>query len=595
MSRLSIALVFLIPNQIHSQEDPVHSKIVIKDLEGKPITLESNVPYSPKKTCGACHDYDQITNGYHFQQGRTDGSGKIVMNDGIQLSSGMYGKRTPASPGLSRLAKKLNQQLSEIDLSSFSFVQSCGACHPGGGWSEYDRTGRLYYDQDANKVGYEGENSLLDGDYTPSSNGNSGYGAPWVESGVSQADCLICHLKGYRWKERGAALKAKFFKDAATVGAGWADFKNSKDESGDLKKNELITDYSKKDIADFENLHLQIVRKPPDENCLFCHAPSDIKRPGRVAWNPEKDLHKAAGLHCIFCHFSKKDHNFAKGNSIQQTVRNDLDNSMHSCEDCHYKGKDKTAPRYKHPFSPRHLKLIACQTCHIPFQTTAADLVYDYASTGQALIYETSTFLSNDPLEPKKSIPGIDSSFWYPALAKWKGRIVPTQPLLVIYWGDYDPETKTVKPISLWKIQELKKPPLQDDNGDGIPELNSLVEIKTFLQALKGKDKSGNRIALYPVLMKGGFLYQLDKKGEVEKIKNEQAEVLDFSISHQVVAGPSVIGARGCKECHSKNSSFFLRKVLVDPCDEKGKPIYVENWERLGIDKEKLGRLLMGQ
>ncbi len=32
----------------------------------------SNRPYSPKQTCGACHDYGRITSGYHFQQGRDE-------------------------------------------------------------------------------------------------------------------------------------------------------------------------------------------------------------------------------------------------------------------------------------------------------------------------------------------------------------------------------------------------------------------------------------------------------------------------------------------------------------------------------------------
>jgi hypothetical protein len=239
------------------------------------------------------------------------------------------------------------------------------------------------------------------------------------------------------------------------------------------------------------------------------------------------------------------------------------------------------------------LKLIACQTCHIPFQTAAADLVYDCASTGWTIVFDTSRFLSNDPLDPKRSIPGIDANIWYPALTKWKGRIVPVKSLIVIYSGDLDLKTNVVKPIPLWKIRELKKPPL--NKGDVVPKMNSLEEIKDFLKALNGNDQFGNPVAAHPVLMKGGFLYQLNQKGEVEKTKHEQAEAVDFSLSHNVMSGPDVIGARGCKECHSKKSPFFLRKVLVDPYDEKGKPVYIENWERLGIDKEKLSSLLMDQ
>ena len=558
------------------------------------------MPYSPKKTCGGCHDYNQITNGYHFQQGRTDGTRKIVISDTFDpkypwnLSTGMYGKYWIASMNLSRLAKKVNQNLSEIDHSSFSFVQNCGGCHPGGGWGEYDRKGQLYYDEKSKKLGYQdsGESPSLDGDYTSLNHGNANDGAPWDQSGVSEADCLICHLKGYQWKERGATLRGKFFKYGPTVGAGWVNMKLSQDESGNLKADEVTVNYTKKEVADFENLHLQIVRIPPEENCWSCHAVADGTRRGRQ-WSPETDIHKAKGLHCIDCHPGNKEHHFAKGDTLQESVRNDLNNSMHSCEDCHYRGKDKKAPQYRHPFSPRHLKRIACQTCHIPFQNAMADLIYEYASTGGTIIYDTSKFLSNDPLDPKKSIPGVDSHIWYPAMTRWKGRIIPVKSLAVIYWGDFDPKTNVVKAISLWKIKELKKPSLRDDNRDGIPEVNSIDEIKAFLKVLKGKDKFGNPIATHPVLMKGGFLYQLNKKGEVEKIKHDQAEVLNISLSHNVRSGPEVIGAKGCRECHSKNSSFFLRKVLIDPYDERGKSVYIENWERLGIDKEKLRRLLM--
>ena len=581
-------------------QESSHAKIIMKGLDGSPLTIESKTPYSPKKTCGSCHNYDQITNGYHFQQGRTDGAGKIVVSDTFDpkypwsLSSGMYGRYLVASMDLSQLAKKMNQQSSEIDKSSFYFVQNCGVCHPGGGWGEFDRKGNLYYNEESKKFGYEfsGDHPMLDGDYTPVSNGNPNYGAPWDQSGVSEGDCLICHLKGYQWKERGATLRGKFFKYGPTVGAGWADMKLSKDESGNPRVDEVTVNYAKKDIADFENLHLQIVKRPPDENCWSCHVAADGRRRGRQ-WNSERDIHKAKGLDCVSCHPNDKEHNFAKGDTIQQTIRSDLSNSMHSCEDCHYRSRDKRAPRYRHPFSPRHLKLIACQTCHIPFQTAAADLVYDCASTGWTIVFDTSRFLSNDPLDPKRSIPGIDANIWYPALTKWKGRIVPVKSLIVIYSGDLDLKTNVVKPIPLWKIRELKKPPLS--KGDVVPKMNSLEEIKDFLKALNGNDQFGNPVAAHPVLMKGGFLYQLNQKGEVEKTKHEQAEAVDFSLSHNVMSGPDVIGARGCKECHSKKSPFFLRKVLVDPYDEKGKPVYIENWERLGIDKEKLSSLLMDQ
>jgi len=75
-----------------------HEKMILKGFDGNPITIDSKAPYSPKKTCGTCHDYDRITQGYHFQQGRTDGIGKIVVSDTFdqkypwKLSSGTYGK-----------------------------------------------------------------------------------------------------------------------------------------------------------------------------------------------------------------------------------------------------------------------------------------------------------------------------------------------------------------------------------------------------------------------------------------------------------------------------------------------------------------------
>jgi hypothetical protein len=75
-----------------------HPDVALMDHQGNLVALDGNTPYSPRQTCGGCHDYDMITNAYHFQQGRTDAEGRIVISDGFDskkpwnLSDGMYGK-----------------------------------------------------------------------------------------------------------------------------------------------------------------------------------------------------------------------------------------------------------------------------------------------------------------------------------------------------------------------------------------------------------------------------------------------------------------------------------------------------------------------
>jgi len=53
--------------QTHSRSDYVHW-IDLYDTDGRKIdpTAPNAKPYSPKKTCGRCHDYDAIACGYHF-------------------------------------------------------------------------------------------------------------------------------------------------------------------------------------------------------------------------------------------------------------------------------------------------------------------------------------------------------------------------------------------------------------------------------------------------------------------------------------------------------------------------------------------------
>jgi hypothetical protein len=78
---LSTFLVIFVFGLSMASEEPSHPEIELIDYDGNEISLESNIPYSPKNTCGECHDYDEITNAYHFQQGRTDAKGNIIIRD----------------------------------------------------------------------------------------------------------------------------------------------------------------------------------------------------------------------------------------------------------------------------------------------------------------------------------------------------------------------------------------------------------------------------------------------------------------------------------------------------------------------------------
>src|SRR3972149_2926588 len=135
-----------------------------------PITgKNTDKPYSPKQTCGKCHDYKKITQGFHFQQGRDEKPDSIQISRAQWVSHpGNYGGNwcSPA-PLYSYLSAKENRDEKIIDMTSYTFVNKCGVCHPGGGSLEYDRNG-LRYDKvmaDSAHIFKDGEKNNLDGDY----------------------------------------------------------------------------------------------------------------------------------------------------------------------------------------------------------------------------------------------------------------------------------------------------------------------------------------------------------------------------------------------------------------------------------------------
>lgn len=578
-----------------------------------PVTgFNSDKPYSPKQTCGKCHDYDLITEGYHFQQGKDETPTETMKNRFQWVSSpGNYGGNWCSPAPLYRaLAAKSNKSAKEIDMTSYDFVTAtCGACHPGGGSLEFDRSGNRYdkfMADSSNHMSAMGENNF-DGDY---------YKANWKNTGVIEADCQLCHQPEYNYKERNKQLAKLNFKWAATQGSGLATVTGSIKDSIPVTVTYDLTKFDKEG-----KLSLHLVREVRNETCLNCHAKPDWKKKGTTYAN-RRDVHLNAGLKCVDCHPAgsmaanelvrgKEIHQFGKGDDPSGNVRNDLDNTVRDCKDCHLTGY-LNAPIAKHDWlPPMHLEDIACQTCHIPERPAKAAMVQvsDVYNPGpkinpppkhiwtfydQHLNYwnhygELDMFTAKDqPTDP-----------FVPSLALYKGKIYPMNMVHSSWPGIYtegkpgldQPKMKDI--FEMWTMHRKDKnnyPELSeivDNNGDSIPEVNTATEIAALINSVashlkfKGYDLTGKQIVWVNndrMYLNGKDFKMLDK--EIYEA-SPYASVHKFS--HDVAPAAAAIGINGCTDCHAFKSSFFFAQTLKYPFDENGNPVTEPQYKRLGI------------
>ncbi len=379
---------------------PAHEPVALVDIDGNVITADSTQPFSGRQTCGPCHDIDAITNGYHFQQGRTDSDGHVIIKDDF-FEDGRFWMRSPGRMGVwshtaRQFAAKQNENESQMDRTTSDWIRSCGGCHPGGGQGAFDLDGQPFYDRTLGRFGYEAlgktrEEAYLDGDYweIDSSTGTA-TPSPWDIVGLLDPDCLLCHRMRTNeispdWYDsqsdlfsfdpirtrRDAVLSAyKELKDlkgqsvpafaaAATAGQGWF---SKLDVEGDgpptlqidytvgLDDGSLVLDEDGN-----VNLAPQAHNKQPtDQVCWGCHLQGSLAY--GMSWfdtrdvhyrhlnhlddeDPENDIPPEKSTACSFCHPGGLRHDFAKGNSPQMQHRNDLDYvGFRSCRDCHMKG-----------------------------------------------------------------------------------------------------------------------------------------------------------------------------------------------------------------------------------------------------------------
>lgn len=511
------------------------------------------------------------------------------------------------------MAKKENRSAAEIDLTSFEFATAaaCGSCHPGGGPLEYDRKGNRYdvfADDPKNNI-TAGNDNGFDGDY---------FKARWAESGVVEADCLLCHSPGYNMNARNGQLAVFNYKWAASVGAGIARV------TGEVKKGEKPVILYQTDKFDSDgHLSVPIIKEVPTENCLFCHAETDWKKKG-TTYSHRFDVHLRAGMKCIECHpagtsaadsriNSKEEHNFAKGDDPGTLVRDDLDNTMITCQQCHEKGLHQ-APLMKHASFTEgsfeaHQEKIACQTCHVSQKAVKAALIQD--STVLNLkprvpgLKRIWSFYGPD-VNPWNYYGEVDLSkgkgkplyFYTPQLRWYKEKIYPVSSLYSIWYGLKTNKKNGLDQVFMQDIWDMwsntQDYPLlasiADDNSDGFMEINRSEEIDAAISSMtaylqkKNKLKQNQKV----VLVKGNEAYLSGKeKVMLEKQPYEySAYGATFKLSHDIAPARAALGAGGCADCHRKDAPFFTRPVMTDPFGVDGTIKWLPTYKMLNYSEE---------
>ncbi|MCI0643395.1 MAG: formate dehydrogenase subunit gamma [Chloroflexi bacterium] len=460
------------------------------------------------------------------------------------------------------MAKKVNDTPDEIDITVWQWITTgppdqptCASCHPGGGPLEFDRDGQRFDQTLATDPTLA---DSLDGDYR---------GSHWDQSGVLEADCLLCHLPGYDWTGRTAQLKSWNLKWAATAAGGLGAVKGRlfDPETGQPTGETPTVVYNQRLFNEDGKVVLDISFRPADTNCMQCHGPSDMKKRA-FSWNDplNPDVHNQQGVQCVDCHPAGLDHNFAKGNTTIETVRDDLDNTMRSCENCHTTGYLGASIPTHLDIPPSHLETIACETCHIPAKHRAAGEFFDTSQGGLHwdIIGDQETW--GQPAD------------WYPAYQVHAGQIHPVNPIFGVWWGNREADG-TVYPLFARELAagwELYRDQVTDDNGDGFAEVNRPEEIEAGLRAFEQTLAGNARFSqVHPVFIKGDKLWEFGEAGVLVGRWDEVCEREGFSISHNVAPARETLGADGCEDCHSFQGEFFRRTYIVDPFDENGNEV----------------------
>lgn len=534
-----------------SRAAPVHL-IQLIDQDSSVIYPDEQplLPFSMKRTCAPCHNYEKIGRGWHFNAGDSgvvDGRAgqPFIYSDpytATQIPISLRGWKGILTP-------------QQIGLDEIEFAAIFGKQTPGGGMGDNEEQRSLEKH------------------------------TRWQVSGDLEVNCLSCHdaEPGYDQAEYAAQVGRQNFRWAATAASALAEGRGSAKDLPDnydiywgiapddpMKTPRIF--YDSRRFNDQAKVFFDLTRKVKNERCYFCHSTKIIDANRSERWQMEEDVHLKSGMICVDCHRHGLDHQMTRGYEGEAEATKRPQAEAFTCAGCHLgnEGDAHTqhgrlgAPRPEHKGIPTvHFERLTCTACHSgnwPADTVALAKTSIAHGLGQRNVNKSD-----------RALPHVYSTVF---VEQEDGIIAPHNLLWPAFWAELDGDS--LKPISKNTITSIAAPIIAHldslQTGDWpTPADSTIIKVIDSL-------KNSNAVQNEPVYVSAGQIFKLNKKDNSltplparslwrlwrYSSPYDLSQPYAYPIAHDVRPAAQSLGVNGCSDCHSAFSNFFFAKIPVD-------------------------------
>jgi hypothetical protein len=516
-----------------SRAHPVHI-INLYDEQGNKIARDNSrpMPFSTRKTCGTCHDYDTIAAGWHFNAADAYPNLTSEPPDRPGQPWILTDRSVATQVPLSHRPWPQALRPEQFGITPWQFLQLCGSHLPGGDIGELDS------DEPAEIMRQ-------------------------MVSGKLEINCLACHNAhpGQDQAEFAGQIAKQNYRWATTAASELATVTGiaaAQDDMYDYQMSDAIaTDYNPHIFGYRNRVLLDIVAKVPNHRCYFCHSNKDAGVGEK--WATDEDVHLAAGLMCVDCHRNGLNHKITRNYEGESVASDNLLADALTCESCHLGEAPDVgrlgAPKPEHAgIPPIHFEKLTCTACHSGRWPT--DTIHR-TKTARAHRLGTHGVNRSDDALPHITYPVFANQ---QGVTESSGKIGPHKLIWPAYWATLKGEK--VEPIELETVRQIVPEILPQeaagDSGSWLP----LTE-KHIAAALKQISDEA-KVEGQPVYITGGNLHRLSDAGTLICEPHPAAVPCLWPIAHNVRPAVQSLGVGGCEDCHRMDAPIFFGKVAVD-------------------------------